>query len=191
MTVAAVVLAAGASTRFGEPKQLAKLGGERLLERAVRIALEAGCEPVVVVLGAKAAEIEGGCELRAAKVVLNEAWAEGMASSVRAGLGALPQDLSGIVLMTCDQPAVTAGHLRKLAAAGEGAATSVTAGSSYAGRVGAPAFFPVDRFSELMGLRGDQGARSLLQASLAVELPGGELDIDTVESLEAARQRYG
>jgi molybdenum cofactor cytidylyltransferase len=191
LRVAAVVLAAGASTRFGEPKQLALLGGERLLERAVRIALEAGCEPVMVVLGARAAEIEAGCELRAAKVVLNEAWAEGMASSVRAGLGALLQDVSGIVLMTCDQPAVTAGHLRKLTAAGESAATRVTAGSSYAGRVGAPAFFPVDRFSELMGLRGDQGARSLLQASLAVELPGGELDIDTVESLEAARQRYG
>jgi molybdenum cofactor cytidylyltransferase len=181
---AAVVLAAGASARLGEPKQLAVVGGERLLERAVRVVREAGCSPVVVVLGAAAETIRAECDLGDARVVVNEAWGEGMGASVRAGVGAVG-DAEGVAVMTCDQPAVTAEHLLVLMATGE-----VTA-SGYAGRRGVPAYFPAGMFEELMELKGDAGARELLREARVVELTGGELDVDTAEGLAEARRVFG
>jgi molybdenum cofactor cytidylyltransferase len=183
MRVAAIVLAAGASTRLGEPKQLVRLGWETFLGRAVRMAREAGCSPVVVVLGASARVIQAGCELGDAVVVVNEDWTEGMGSSVRVGVRALT-DVDGCVVLTCDMPAVTAAHLRELMASGE-----VTA-SAYAGRRGVPAYFPAGSFASLMELRGDAGARALLQSARSVELIGGELDVDTVTDLGIARQLF-
>lgn len=184
MRVGAVVLAAGASTRLGQPKQLLTLGGETLLKRAVLVAREAGCSPVVVVLGASAASIQAVCDLGNAVIVMNEDWAEGMGSSVRVGVTAL-RDVDGCVVMTCDIPAVTAAHLQLLMATGE-----VTA-SCYAGRPGVPAYFPVSALPSLMELRGDAGAKSLLRSARLVELVGGELDIDTVEDLKRARTVFG
>lgn len=81
-----MVLAAGSSSRLGSPKQLVRLGGENLLERAVRVAREAGCGPVVVVLGASADLIRLQCDLGDACVVVNEDWASGMGASVAAGV---------------------------------------------------------------------------------------------------------
>jgi molybdenum cofactor cytidylyltransferase len=185
--VAGVVLAAGASTRFGSAKQLAELSGERLLECAVRVAREAGLEPVVVVLGCRAEEIQAECRLDGALLVLNPAWAEGMGSSVRAGVAALGEGRDGLVLMTCDQPGVGVEHLRRLLEAG---AAGEAVGSGYAERVGVPAYFPASRFGELLQLRGDLGARSLLKSASSVELPDGEWDVDTPEALEAARRRF-
>ncbi len=181
-SVAAVILAAGRSSRLGEPKQLVVLGGERLLDRAVRVAIEAGCTPVVVVLGAAAERIVAECALGTATVVMNEAWASGMASSIRAGVAGLNAD--GAILMTCDQPAVAADHLRRLMSQDEPAA------SSYAGRRGVPAYFPRRCFAELLLLEGDAGAKALLQSARTVELAGGELDIDTREAVQIARARY-
>jgi CTP:molybdopterin cytidylyltransferase MocA len=184
---AAVVLAAGASVRLGEPKQVVQLAGEKLLERAVRTAREAGCSPVVVVLGADAELIAAQCDLSDAVVAINDVWSEGMASSIRLGmrtLGAAAKDADGVVLMTCDQPAVTAEHLRTLMKAGE------TTASAYAGRRGVPAYLPSTAFAQLMELRGDAGARDLLRGTEAVELADGELDIDTVEDLAEAERRF-
>ena len=184
---AAVVLAAGASARLGEPKQLAMVGGERLLERAVRVAREAGCAPVVAVLGARAEEIRAACGLGDALVVVNEGWGEGMGSSVRVGVGAVCEavhDAGGAVVMTCDQPAVTAEHLLVLMATGEATA------SGYAGRRGVPAYFPAEMFGALMELKGDAGARELLREARVVELTGGELDVDTAEGLTEARRVF-
>jgi CTP:molybdopterin cytidylyltransferase MocA len=86
--------------------------------------------------------------------------------------------------MTCDQPAVTAGHLRKLTATGE-----ITA-SAYAGRRGVPAYFPAAAFPALMRLTGDAGARELLRDAATVELAGGELDVDTAVDLDEAKRRF-
>ncbi len=177
-----MILAAGASSRLGEPKQLVMLAGERLLERTVRIANEAGCAPVVVVLGAVAERIIAECALSTAVVVRNEAWASGMASSIQAGIAHL--DTDGVILLTCDQPAITADHLRRLMG------TDGPVASSYAGRRGVPAYFPRASFRALRLLEGDAGARELLQAAPAVALAGGELDVDTREGLEAARAVY-
>lgn len=184
MRVGAVILAAGASKRLGEPKQLLMLGGETLLEHAVRVANAAGCSPVVVVLGAFVEAIQAGCRLDDAIIVVNEDWAEGIGSSVRAGVRAL-RDLDACVVMTCDMPAVTSEHLRTLMSSGE-----VTA-SSYLGKKGVPAYFPVEVFPTLMKLQGDSGAKDLLQSALSVELVGGELDVDTMEDLAGMRTLFG
>jgi CTP:molybdopterin cytidylyltransferase MocA len=186
--IAAVVLAAGASTRLGELKQLAEMGGETLLERAVRVAREAGCSPVLVVVGASSHEVLAYSQLGDALPVVNDEWQEGMASSIVRGLrtlGIVAEDADGVVLMTCDQPAVTAEHLRALMASG-----AVTA-SAYGGRRGVPAYFPGGSFPELERLTGDAGARELLREAETVELPGGELDVDSAADLAKARERFG
>jgi molybdenum cofactor cytidylyltransferase len=184
-SAAAVILAAGASVRLGQPKQLASLAGERLLDRAIRIAKHARCHPVVVVLGANAAQIRRECSFASTLVVMNEAWSEGMATSIRIGVAALAETGSTI-LMTCDQPAVTSGHLRQLIELCEAAPIA----SSYAGRHGVPACFPASCLTALMQLEGDAGARRMLESALSVELPGGELDIDTPAALATARELY-
>jgi molybdenum cofactor cytidylyltransferase len=185
---AAIVLAAGASKRLGEPKQLVMLAGETLLERAIRTALDAGCFPVVVVLGAAYVEILGFNPLANAVPVVNANWAEGMASSIRLGiqtLGLIAKDAEGAVLMACDQPAINASHLRALTTSGE-----LTA-SAYAGRNGVPAYFPKSAFASLMQLRGDIGARDLLRNAVAIDLPNGEVDIDTAVDIDIAENLFG
>jgi CTP:molybdopterin cytidylyltransferase MocA len=182
--IAAVVLAAGASRRLGSPKQLAMLGDEALLERAVRLAREAGCSPVIVVLGAEYERVLADCRLGDAVPVIHDKWEEGMGSSIRLGVRAC-EGAAGVVVMTCDQPAVTVEHLQLLMRGPEVKA------SSYAGRKGVPAFFPKRYFDELMTLSGDVGARDLLRPAEAVELEGGELDVDTAADLERARSLFG
>ena len=188
MRVAAVVLAAGASSRLGSAKQLARLGNENLLERAVRVAREAGCAPVVVVVGASRDAVLGDSRLDDVVTAINDKWEDGMASSIRVGVEALQLcavDAEGVVLMTCDQPAVTAAHLLEISSVDEMKA------SRYAGRNGIPAFFAKKYFAELMTLRGDKGARELLATARYVELKSGELDVDTREDLDKARELFG
>jgi molybdenum cofactor cytidylyltransferase len=187
VSIPAVVLAAGSSSRLGEPKQLIRLGEENLLEHAVRVAREAGCEPVVVVVGAEYAKVLGNSVLGDVVTVINDKWQEGMASSIRLGVGALKfaaKDAEGVVLMTCDQPTVTAKHLSQLTSRAEATA------SRYAGRNGIPAFFPKSHFDSLMVLTGDKGARELLVTAHSENLPGGELDVDTAEDLARAREMF-
>ncbi len=174
---ATIVLAAGASTRLGSPKQLVRLGAETLLERAVRIAREAGCAPVVVVLGANAAAVLAACSLGDAVIVINADWAEGMSASIACGVAAVEGEVDSVILMACDQPSVTPAHLRALQATG-----SMTA-SAYADRRGIPAFFPAAAFDDLLELHGDQGARALLKSARSVGLSGGEIDIDTIQDV--------
>ena len=180
-STAAIILAAGASTRLGTPKQLALLAGETLLARAIRIAAEAGCTPIFVVLGANAEMIQAQCSLHPGRVVLNNQWPEGMASSIRVGVQALPEQVTGAILMTCDQPTVSPQHLRQLAERNPDQTTA----SSYANRRGVPAYFPSSLFPQLLALTGDLGARALLASAL--DLPGGDLDIDTPDLLALAR----
>ncbi|HSY37826.1 MAG TPA: nucleotidyltransferase family protein [Acidobacteriaceae bacterium] len=199
MTVAAVVLAAGASRRLGRAKQLVEIGGETLLERAVRVAVEARLAPVIVVV--RDASVAGGlrgCEvvvrdpgvasiLGGVEVVVNALADEGMASSIRAGVSrARELGVVGVVVMACDQVALRAEHLRSLC----GEVDRVT-GSGYAGKVGIPAYFPAEKFSELMELRGDVGARGLLRGAVVVVDESLGLDVDTETDVERARGMLG
>lgn len=193
MSTACVILAAGDSTRLGQAKQLVRLRGELLLDRAVRIAREAWCNPVIVVLGAGADAIIAACRLDGAEVVQNGDWAEGISTSIRMGIAAIAGRAAAAVVMTCDQPAVDAQHLlrlKKICHEEADPARKLVA-SRYAGGNGVPACFPATMFSRLLALKGDQGARMLLQDAVAIQLPGGELDIDTPAALARLRQLYG
>lgn len=187
MTIPAIVLAAGGSLRLGQPKQLLRMPGsdEMLLTRAIRLAGEAGAAPVLVVLGAHADAIRNAVDLSQGTVLMNDEWPEGMASSLRLGIAAateLSPRVSGAMVMVCDQPAVSADHLRRLVRSHQADREAILA-SGYAGRFGVPAVVPSAMFPALLALKGDQGARSLFADAgtkvRAIELPGGEWDIDT------------
>ena len=185
--LAALVLAAGASTRLGQPKQLLRYQGELLIERAVRIAREAGADPVFVVLGSNyqpVFEVLSGVE-PPVRVLLNQAWQRGMGHSIALGAAAAERDgADDLLVMTCDQIRVTPEHLRALV---EVSHRDHVVASEYAEHRGVPALFPEFSFHALQELRGDRGARDLLQQEdvLSVALPFGDVDIDTPADLES------
>jgi molybdenum cofactor cytidylyltransferase len=183
MRCGALIIAAGASTRLGFPKQVVRLGAETLLDRSIRIAAEAGCGPIIVVVGAFEDTIRSQCKLQGISLVSNPDWGEGMGTSLSRGVRMF-DDIPGILVMTCDMPAVTSDHLRALAGAG------VLTASSYAGRNGVPAYFPNNLFPELVKISGDVGARNLIQCANKIDLPFGQLDVDTTEDLAKARQLF-
>jgi molybdenum cofactor cytidylyltransferase len=191
--IAAVVLAAGASTRLGKPKQLIEIEGEQLLRRTVRLALEVGCAPVFVVLGFEAERMRAQLEGLGATAAVNERWTEGMGSSLRSGMEAVcarePQP-RGVLLLVCDQPRLTVEHLRKLLAE-QGGDDSAIVASEYAGRAGVPAVFGRQYFAELLAVEGDRGAREVIrrhgEAVRAVAWPEGEIDLDRAEDLKKLR----
>src|SRR5262245_12782516 len=109
-SIGAVILAAGASSRMGTSKQLLKFGGQTLLRRAALAAQEAGCNPVVIVTGARAEEMDEELHELDLREVNNPEWESGMGSSIRAGVQAILKandKISALVLMLCDQPFVT------------------------------------------------------------------------------------
>ena len=190
VSVAAIVLAAGASSRLGQPKQLLMYGGETLLERAIRLASEAGAAPVITVLGANLEILRASVALMRSIQAINNRWELGISTSIHAGLDALDEiapDAAGALILACDQPRLNADHLRGLIETFAAQGVSSITASTYAGVFGVPAVFPRMAFADLRALRGDKGARSLLVHPpcpvIAVPFPGGEVDIDRPEDL--------
>jgi CTP:molybdopterin cytidylyltransferase MocA len=189
--VGAIVLAAGASRRLGQPKQLLLHGNEALVGRAIRLAKEAGADPVIAVLGAQHDRIRAAVTMNNGIPVINERWEEGIASSIHVGLRAVegfaPGSM-GALILGCDQIRLTSGHLQGLLEAFCARNGGVVAASTYAGVLGTPAVFPRSAFPELLALAGDKGARALLTKPpcplIALEFPGGEVDIDEPGDLE-------
>jgi molybdenum cofactor cytidylyltransferase len=187
---AAVILAAGASRRLGQAKQLLVIAGEPLLRRAVRIAAQAGCQPIVVVLGFEAHRMRSALDGFRVIVAVNENWRVGMGSSMRCGVETAleisppPED---ILLMVCDQVRVTADVLRQLLRLHGLAKYPITA-ARYSGRLGVPAVFSSIFFPGLLDVSGDRGARAILERNAVrvgtVDFLEGELDLDTPDDLE-------
>ena len=183
--IGAVVLAAGASTRIGTPKQLLQFRGQTFLRRAASVALEAGCRPVVVVTGANAAacrESLRGFDVLEAE---NQRWESGMSSSVRVGVEALVTPnprIAAVVLMLCDQPFVTRDVIVGLVKAHYETGCSIVA-SRFGGSYGVPALFGKAHFAELATLEGAAGAKQVIQKRLQkvqlLPFPEGEIDVDT------------
>jgi xanthine/CO dehydrogenase XdhC/CoxF family maturation factor len=188
--VATVVLAAGGSRRLGRPKQLVELEGAPLVHRvaATCVATEAG--PVGVVLGAGAAAVADALgELRVARIV-NDAWQQGMASSIRAGVRWAQTTAAGALLIVlADQPLLEVGHLTALRDAWLAGAPIVA--SRFDGIVGAPALFDRAQWTTLEQLEGDQGAGRLLRAGgvVAIDWAGGAMDVDTPDDVLALARR--
>ena len=181
--IPAIILAAGASRRLGRPKQLVALEGETLLRRAARAAL-AGCAPVLVVVGSRAADMAADLAGLPVTVVVNEGWEEGMASSIRAGIRALPAGAEGVLFLVCDQIAVDGALVERLLEVQRTHPDAVLA-CGYAGTRGTPSVFPARCFPQLLELQGDRGARGLLQGEgvLVLSFPEGEADVDRPEDL--------
>lgn len=181
----AVILAAGASTRMGRPKQLLEIEGKPLLVRAVEAALASPAWPVVVVLGANAEIIRPVLVRLPVLITENAAWAEGMAASIRAGVTTLQQFSRGLdaaLIALCDQPAFSADIITQLLNAQRTSGRSIVA-AHYAGRNGAPALFLREHFATLTHLTGEEGARALLNGDPSrvapVDLPALAVDLDT------------
>ncbi|MEU0570264.1 nucleotidyltransferase family protein [Nonomuraea sp. NPDC005983] len=174
---AGLLLAAGGGARLGRPKALIEYGGERLVDRGVRLLEEGGCHPVVVVLGAATVQVRGAVTVR------NPDWESGMGSSLRAGLAALPPDAESVVVALVDQPFVRPEAVRALIASGAELAVA-----TYDGRRRNPVLIARRHFAEVAELAvGDVGARPFMRAhpDLVTEVPcpGDPDDIDTPEDL--------
>jgi molybdenum cofactor cytidylyltransferase len=189
-----LVLAAGASRRLGQPKQLVTLGGRTALHIAVSNAVAVAGPAVTVVLGAYARDLTYLFERSPASWIINRAWEEGMASSIRAGVAALPPACEAAMILLGDQVAITRDDLQRLIGAWRGT-EGLIAASQYAHKTGVPAIFPASCFSELAALRGDQGARAVLERNrdrlVRVPLPNAALDLDTPEQLAELSKRFG
>lgn len=193
MTVAGLILAAGAGRRFGGPKALAVFDGVTLLERAVALVEAGGCDPVVVVLGAEAERVGDVTHLPGVTTVVNPDWATGMGSSLRAGLSALaetePAEVAAAVVALVDQPLIGPDAVRRLRVAhAEGARAAV---ATYDGRPRNPVLLDRSVWAEVAEEAvGDAGARHFLTAhpDLVTPVPcedtGSPADIDTRADLE-------
>lgn len=188
-----LILAAGASTRLGQPKQLVKLGGRPALHIVVSNAVSLAGHGVTVVIGAHAREMTHLLAHSPASVIVNRHWEEGMGSSLRFGVAALPPACDAVLVLLGDQVGVTADDLKRLASAWKGE-ESMIAASVYDQHVGVPAIFPRLCFSELMDVRGDHGARRVLERNsyrlVRVPMPNAAIDLDTPEDLAALTERF-
>ncbi|MBI3524910.1 MAG: NTP transferase domain-containing protein [Betaproteobacteria bacterium] len=189
--VAALVLAAGRSSRMGERnKLLCEVDGKPLLQHVVDAALASRCVQTLVVTGHQAAVVEALLADHPVSLVRNADYADGMASSLRCGLRALPRDIDGVIVLLADMPRVTATLIDRLLAALDLAAPAIIA-PERDGRRGNPVLWPAKYFTGMMALQGDQGARSLLEndadnlVRISVDDDSIFADVDTPAELAA------
>jgi len=187
--VALLLLAAGASSRMGRPKQLLPYRGRTLLRNAAETAVATGCTPIILITGALHQELAEEVRDLPIQVVHNPDWASGMASSIRTGLGAVPPaPPTAVLIMLTDQPLVTPALLRQLVAQQQQTHAPIVA-AAYGDTLGVPAIFDHYLLPELQQLQGAQGANRLIADRGAavgrVAFPAGLLDIDTPEQYRA------
>lgn len=184
--VAAVILAAGGSSRLGRPKQLLNYDGQPLIVRAVDIALAAGCAPVVAVVGRDADDCAAALKDRSVVIVHNADWQQGMGSSIRVGVRAVrslaPSSIGSLLLMLVDQPNVTADVLHRLITLHDTSDRPVAV-SEYANTVGPPVIAGGDFVRQLADWPDDRGAKELWlrdpDAVVRMQCPEAVTDIDT------------
>jgi molybdenum cofactor cytidylyltransferase len=191
--VAAIVLAAGTSSRMGRNKLLFGLGGDTVVQRTVRIAVEAGLDPVVVVLGHDAEAVRAALASKPCRFVVNPRYAEGMNGSACAGIAALPPNVAAAVVLLADMPFVSAEMLRTLVESYRtGDALLVV--SEYDGVQAPPSLFDRSLFEELVGEAGrgcpKRMRRRHPEATAVVAWPAAALtDLDVPDDYERAKAR--
>ena len=188
-----VILAAGSSSRLGEPKQLLDYDDKNLLQHTIDTAYYSESETVIVVLGANANLIENKIDKKEAHIIENKEWKEGMASSVRTGLNELLKispETDAVIFMVCDQPHISGiiidGLIRIQRNSGKSMVTC-----DYGEAIGPPALFHRSLFNELMQLKGDVGARKIIQQHqdevAKLLFTEGKIDIDTKEDYDTLK----
>lgn len=190
--IALVVLAAGRSSRMGAHKLLLPLGDRPVIAHVVGAALASRLRPVVVVLGYEADRMRAALPPGDLVVIENPAFAAGLATSLRAGLAAIPAGAAGAIVALADQPLLTAAHLDRLADAAETSRAPIVA-AGYGGRRGNPVYFARAYFPELLAVTGDEGGRAVI-ARHAEEVAlcelgdeGAGLDVDTPSDFARVR----
>ena len=192
--VAGIILAAGAATRMGLPKQLLDWGGQALVRVAAEVALAAQLRPVLVVAGSALREVTAALAGAPVQIVPNPAFAAGQSTSLRAGVAALPLDVDAAVVLLGDQPFVTLAIVERLVAEWRATGSPIVA-PVYAGQRGNPVLFARQVFPELLAIQGDQGARQVLAADpsrvrpVAFDDARPLADIDTPEDYEQLRNQ--
>lgn len=188
--IAAIVLAAGGSTRFGEPKQLLDWYGKPLVRHAVEIASQASLDPIVVVTGADHDSVAEVLRNAPAQVVCNPGWAGGQSTSVRAGVEVLPANVGGAVFLLVDQPLITPALIERLVQAHSRMPTAIIL-PRIEDRAGNPVLFDREVFDSLLGLGGDMGGRALFDRFPTKYIPWedsrSQLDIDSPEDYQQIR----
>lgn len=191
--VAGLVLAAGASTRFGEPKQLLMWKQQPLIRHVAQAGLAAGLSPMVVVLGASAAEVERAILDLPVRIVNNGSWMEGLSSSIKAGINSLPECMGGAVFFQADQPQVSPTLVRKLVEVHQGTLAPIVL-PQIDGQRGNPVLFDRNTFVDLLNLKGEMGGRELFSQYpmqwVTWHDPKQLMDIDTQEDYQNFLESY-
>jgi molybdenum cofactor cytidylyltransferase len=190
MNIGIIVLAAGSSTRMGRSKQLLEIDGEPLICRCIKIGLAVSTDNIVVVLGANEKphrEVIGQLPVH---IIMNHYWKTGMGSSIKTALNYLLQtgaQLDAVIILVCDQPALSSEHLQKMIDLFAGSQKPIIA-SAYSNSKGVPVLFGRSFFSNLLLLGDDQGAKKLVQQFPdrveVVDFPNGAFDLDTEEDYQ-------
>ncbi|RWY47986.1 nucleotidyltransferase family protein [Mucilaginibacter gilvus] len=182
-----IVLAAGKSERLGQPKQNLIFRGKTLLQRAIDVALDSDCRPIIIVLGANVDQIIIQPNKKIT-ILQNPGWPEGMASSIRLAVSEMiEQRVDSTIMMLCDQPFVDAELLTAMAKKQKDTGQPIIA-CAYKGAVGVPVLFAKSLYPELLLLQGREGARKILQNHpghiAPIPFENGGIDIDTMEDYE-------
>jgi CTP:molybdopterin cytidylyltransferase MocA len=188
--IGAIVLAAGAATRFGASKQLVELDGRPLLEHSIRAVGASPVDRVVVVLGAGADQVIARVDPHGADFVVCDRWDEGQSASLACGLAEL-SDCEAVVITLGDQPRLSPDAISRVIGARAAGVDAVRA--TYAGEPGHPVLLERSLFERMRDVTGDHGARNLLLSVATREVPcedlGGGEDVDTPAQLDALRTR--
>ena len=188
-TIAGLLLAAGGSSRLGRPKQLIEFQGKTLIRRAAESLTEAGCFPVMVVLGAEIERSEDELKGMDAEIVVNDSWESGMGSSISCGMRAILSSKAApdaVLISLCDQPFVTAQELRPFLDRFRRSRTDVIA-AFYNAVAGVPALFSANLYPDLAALKSEKGAREIIRNSpdaVTIPLPVAAIDVDTQVDLD-------
>ncbi len=192
--IAAILLAAGRSTRMGGPnKLLAQIGGKPLVRIAAEQALASRASPVIVVSGHQREQIESALAGLDLRIVHNPDFAQGLGTSLRAGVSAVPTDADGAIVCLADMPQVSSSLIDRLIAAFDPEKGALVVVPTMNGKRGNPVLWSRRFFPDLMAIDGDIGARHLIAsyAEAVTEVPvtgnAAFLDVDTVETLAAVK----